>query len=85
VEVTPISPPATPTRTGVRIHTRFRIDRIFLNHHRAWLKNHRSAYYDGLGKDGSPLLDDHRPCCPALDHDRSCFPLFICVNFMLVT
>jgi hypothetical protein len=27
------SPSATPNRTGVRIHRRCRIDRIFINHH----------------------------------------------------
>jgi hypothetical protein len=37
------SPSATPNRTGVRIHRRCRIDRIFINHHRRRHKDRRRS------------------------------------------
>jgi hypothetical protein len=74
VEVTPMSPSGTPNRTGVRIHgrcrihARYRIDRIFINHHRRRY-NDRSANDDG----GSRLLDNDRRCRSILI--RVSFPL----------
>jgi hypothetical protein len=69
MEVTSVAPAATPTRIGVRIHVRCRIDRIFfLNDHRRPLYNDRPANHHGLGNDGSALLYYNRP---VLDHDRS--------------
>jgi len=86
MEVTSVAPAARPTRTGVRIHTRCRIDRIFfLDDHRRPLYDDRPANHHGLGNHGSPLLYYDRPGYPALDHDRSYFPLFVCVVFGLVT
>jgi len=78
-----IAPTATPTRTGVRIHTRCGIDRIFfLNHHRRPLYNHGPRNNNGPGNhDGSPLLDNDRS---VLDNDRS-GPVLVSVNFPLVT
>lgn len=55
VEVMPIAPSGTPNRTGVRVHRRCRVDRIFLNHHR-WRYSDRPANDDGGGR----LLDNHR-------------------------
>src|SRR3954447_4191137 len=44
MEVTSVAPAATPTRAGVRIHARCRIDRIlFLNDHRRPIYNDRPA------------------------------------------
>jgi hypothetical protein len=74
VEVTAIAPTATPTRAGVRVDARCRIDGIFLNHH-GWRRyDHRPANHDGLGNHGSPLLD----------HDGWRNPVLIGVNFPLV-
>ena len=65
-EVTSMAPSVTPNRTGVRIHrrcrinARCRIDRIFINHHWRRRYNDRPANHDGLGNDGSRLLDNDR-------------------------
>src|SRR5213075_1046212 len=76
-EVTSMAPSVTPNRTGVRIHmrcrihARCRIDRIFVNHHWRRRYNDRPANHDGLGNDGSWLLDNERRRRPVL----------VCVNF----
>jgi hypothetical protein len=71
-EVTSMSPSVTPNRTGVRIHrwcrihARCRIDRIFINHHWRRRYNDRPPNHDGLGNDGSLLLDNDRRRTPVL-------------------
>jgi len=61
-----MAPSTTPSRTGVGIyrrcpiHARCRIDRIFIKHHWRRHYNDRPANYDGLGNDGSRLLDNDR-------------------------
>jgi hypothetical protein len=65
-EVTSIAPSGTPNRTGVRIHrrcrihARCRIDRIFINHHWRRYNDRPANDDDGLGNDGSRLLDNDR-------------------------
>jgi len=69
VEVASIAPSTTPTRAGVRVHgrcrinARCRIDWIFLNNEWRRLYNNRPANHDRLGHDGS-LLDNNRRRCP---------------------
>jgi hypothetical protein len=76
-----MSPSVTPNRTGVRIrrrwriHARCRIDRIFINHHWRPRYNDRPANHDGLGNDGSRLLDNDR---------RRRHPVLVRVNFPLI-
>jgi hypothetical protein len=56
--------PAYAIQRRRRVHTRCRIDRIFINHHRRWRYTQRPATHDGLGNDGNRLLDNdrrHRP------------------------
>ena len=71
-EVTSMAPSATPNRTRVRIHLRWRIharcriDRIFFNHHWRRRYNDRPANHDDLGNDGSPFLDNDRRRSPVL-------------------
>jgi hypothetical protein len=66
VEVTSMAPSATPTRTLVRIYTRCciysrcGIDRVFFNHHSRRRYNDGAANHEGLGNDGSRLLDNNR-------------------------
>jgi hypothetical protein len=66
-----MAPSVTPNRTGVRvsircrIHARCRIDGIILNHHWRRYKD-RPANHDGLGNDGSRLLDNDRRRTPVL-------------------
>jgi hypothetical protein len=73
-----MAPSATPSRTGVRIygrrriHARCRIDRIFINDYRRRY-NDRPANHDGLGNDGSRLLDNNRRRTPVLVRVK--FPL----------
>jgi hypothetical protein len=75
-----MAPSVTPNRTGVRIHrrcrihARCRIDRIFINHHWRRRYNDRPANHDGLGNDGSRLLDN----------DRRRSPVLVRVNFPLI-
>jgi len=61
-----MAPYVTPNRTGVRIHMRCRIDRIFINHHWRRRYNDRPANHDGLGNDGSRPLDNERRRTPVL-------------------
>ena len=67
-----MAPSVTPNRTGVRIHmrcrihARCRIDRIFINHRWRRRYNDRPANHDGLGNDGSRLLDNERRRTPVL-------------------
>jgi hypothetical protein len=78
-EVTSMAPSVTPNRTGVRIHmrcrihARYRIDRIFINHHWRRRYNDSPANHDGLGNDGSRLLDNERRRTPVLVRVK--FPL----------
>jgi hypothetical protein len=71
-EVTSMAPTVTPPRTRVRIYwscrinTRCRIHRIFINHHWRRRHNDRPANYDGLGNDGSRLLDYNTRRSPIL-------------------
>jgi hypothetical protein len=75
-----MAPSVTPNRTDVRIYRRgrryprCRIDRIFINHHRRRRYNDRRANHDGLGNDGSRLLDN----------DRRRSPVLVCVKFTLI-
>jgi hypothetical protein len=67
-----MAPSVTPSRTGVRIHRRCRInawcriDRILINHHWRRRYNDRPANYDHLGNDRSWLLDNDRWRSPVL-------------------
>ena len=79
VEVTSMAPSATPTRTGVRIytrcriHSRCRIDRVVFNHHSRRRYNDGAANHEGLGNDGSRLLDNNRRRSPVLVRPRIAF------------
>ena len=67
-----MAPSATPTRalvriyTRCRIHSRCRIDRVVFNHHSRRRYNDGAANYEGLGNDGSQLLDNNRRRSPVL-------------------
>ena len=79
VEVTSMAPSATPTRTLVRvytrccIHSRCRIDRVFFNHHSRRRYNDGAANHEGLGNDGSQLLDNNGRRSPVLVRPRIAF------------
>jgi hypothetical protein len=61
---------------------RCRIDRIFINHHWRRRYNDRPANHDGLGNDGSRLLDNDRRRSPVLVREN--FPL-IAWNFAIAS
>src|SRR5882724_12486905 len=87
VEVTSMAPSATPNRTAVRIytrcriHARCRIDRILFNHHSRRSYNDRPANHDGLGNDGSRLLDNDRRRSPVLVRPPIAFAIAIYRQF----